>query len=256
MQSIIIQNFTDYEVIVCDGGSSDKTLSIINSFIGKIKLRIDSRKDHGIYDAMNRGIEMSCGRYLYFMGSDDSFYDGDVLAKVNKNLDSNAHFVYGNVIMCRNKSVYDGKFSKYKLLHKNICHQSIFFRRDVFLICGKYEIDYKLLADHVFNLKAFSNDHLSWHYVDMIVAFYAANGLSARSVDEVFNANRENLIKEYFGTEYHEIFLETSTLINRNNYLEKRKRGFSKKILSSLKKRFRRCSRQHDCPTSHVNQTP
>ena len=61
-----------YEVVIVDGKSTDETLTIVESFTQKIpQLRWISEKDKGIYDAMNKGIALAHGKFLYFLGADD-----------------------------------------------------------------------------------------------------------------------------------------------------------------------------------------
>ena len=79
--SVLAQDYTDYELIVVDGKSSDcTTLGILEKYAKKIICI--SEKDDGIYDAMNKGVELARGKWFYFIGADDYFYDSAVLNRI------------------------------------------------------------------------------------------------------------------------------------------------------------------------------
>ncbi len=77
LKSISEQSFDSYEIIVIDGNSSDGTKMFLK--VVSDSIRALSEPDKGIYDAMNKGIKLAHGQWLYFMGVDDRFYDNDVL---------------------------------------------------------------------------------------------------------------------------------------------------------------------------------
>ena len=80
LESILTQSFNDFEVVIMDNCSTDGTIKLIENYSAVDKrIQFYSEKDYGIYDAMNKGIKNAKGEWLFFMGSDDSFYDQDVL---------------------------------------------------------------------------------------------------------------------------------------------------------------------------------
>ena len=162
-----------------DGGSQDQTVETIQDITkGDSRVRIFSGKDRGIYDAMNKGIKCAEGRWLYFLGSDDCLTGSNILSQVAMELsDESCHLLYGNVWM--NKRVYDGVFSMDKLLRKNISHQGIFYRADVFEIVGNYRIDFRLHADWDFNIRCFLEHQLVVRYVSIVIASFAQGGVSS-----------------------------------------------------------------------------
>ncbi len=75
LQSVCQQRFTNYEIIIVDGLSTDDTLEKVNVFYNKYgseRIIVKSEKDDGIYDAMNKDY-MARGEFVYFMGSDDVY---------------------------------------------------------------------------------------------------------------------------------------------------------------------------------------
>lgn len=180
IKSLINQNYTNFEILIIDGLSNDKTLEIANSFNDN-RIKIYSEKDSGIYDAMNKGIAKSIGEWLIFLGSDDSLHDNFVLNKINIALENeNYDVLYGNVISPRFTGVYDGEFDNNKILTKNICHQAIFFRKSVFLKVGRFNTKYKAQADWDHNMRWFFSDQIRHKYFDIIVSNYSDGGFSSQ----------------------------------------------------------------------------
>ena len=82
IESIVGQEFHDWELLVMDGMSRDGTLEIVRQYSSKdSRIRVYSEPDNGIYDAMNKGIDKSQGEWLYFMGSDDSLFIIEICAE-------------------------------------------------------------------------------------------------------------------------------------------------------------------------------
>jgi glycosyltransferase involved in cell wall biosynthesis len=204
---ILAQKCADYEVIIIDGSSIDGTQEIIKGYEKKFdgRLRWISELDKGIYDAMNKGIDMARGEWIYFLGSDDVLCSNDVLEKISNEIgESNPDVIYGNVAWGNTGKIYDGKFSALKLMQENICHQSIFFKKRLFDKFGKYDTKYKVLADHIFNMQWFNDESVRRKYVDLTIAKYNVDGQSSVSCapDEEFTKDRDKIIGKYFPKEY------------------------------------------------------
>jgi glycosyltransferase involved in cell wall biosynthesis len=180
--SLCAQQFTAFEVLVVDGGSKDNTLAILEEFAAKDKrIRFISEPDKGIYDAMNKGVRLAAGEWLYFLGSDDKLYNDSVLATVAEVLQkTTANLVYGDVLMGNQKQRYDGPFTYEKLLSKNISHQAIFYQRKVFGLVGEYNISYKAHADWAYNIRCFNTAAVRVEYMNVLVAFFGTGGISSQ----------------------------------------------------------------------------
>jgi len=206
VESFLSQTFGDFEILLIDGLSSDNTMQLILQYAAKDgRIRFISEKDSGVYDAMNKGIDISKGTWLYFIGSDDTIYDNSTLQQVhNACIKSEADVLYGNVFIdgdtswAKHGTVYDGSFDFGKLISKNICHQSIFYKAQFIKQEGlKYNNNYRLLADWDFNLKCFANTR--FEYLNLIIANFFAGGLSTRSnLDKNFSADFAKNIQTYF----------------------------------------------------------
>ena len=194
--SVLNQDEELYEYIIIDGNSYDNTLSIVRKY--EHKIRWISEKDHGVYDALNKGITYARGKYLYFLGSGDLLCEG-VLSKISKELQPEYHLLYGYVFNKATKKYYGGKFNKYTLAIKNICHQAIFYKRDIFELIGLYDLKYSVLSDYALNLKCFGHKTLKIKYVPVCIALYEGSGLSTTTYDYRFDKDKRKLILESLG---------------------------------------------------------
>ncbi|BDX30452.1 PGL/p-HBAD biosynthesis glycosyltransferase [Mycobacterium antarcticum] len=192
LDSIGSQSCRDFELLMIDGGSSDATLDIANSYVAAFdgRLVIHSESDEGAYDAMNNGVAKARGAWTFFLGGDDTLYAPETLAKVADlmgELGSGVDLLYGDVILRSNSSRYAGVFDLDRLqFHQNICHQAIFYRRELFATIGPFNLRYPIWADWDFNIRCFSNPALSIRYMDLVIAnFNDVTGLS-QVADEEF----------------------------------------------------------------------
>lgn len=191
LQSIAAQGWRDYEVIVSDGASSDGTLDVAAGFTAALAaLVLDSRPDTGVYDAINRGIQRARGEWVLILGSDDRLHADDTLACLAPQLQAaTVDVVYGDVrMMAANTNGvaagarYAGEVPLERLVARNICQQAICYRRALFDALGGFDLRYRLHADWAFNLRAAVRGPMQW--VDLVVADYAATGMSAAQGDD------------------------------------------------------------------------
>lgn len=180
LASVLGQTFGDFEILVIDGCSDDNTLSIAERTAEEsYKVRWISEKDSGIYDAMNKGVNLAKGEWLFFLGSDDVFFDDTVLSEIKNAIDlaPKTRFIYGDVFTSAGYVQKFDHFSFPKLTEKNICHQAIFYHASLFRDLH-YDISLRLLADWDFNLKVFREQN-SPTYINRVIAVYNLNGGSA-----------------------------------------------------------------------------
>ncbi|MBC7992745.1 MAG: glycosyltransferase [Rhizobacter sp.] len=206
LRSLSEQTFVDFEVIVSDGASSDGTLGVAEKFAGALAhLQIDSRPDTGVYDAINRGVRLSSGQWFMVLGSDDRLHSRDTLAAVAQELlaAGPVQMVYGDVcMMAPNRSGippggrFAGPMPLSRLFSSNICQQSVFYRRKLFDRLGGFNERYRLYADWDFNIRAAFEAPTQW--IDLVVADYAATGMSASAVDQSFIDDMHELILREF----------------------------------------------------------
>jgi glycosyltransferase involved in cell wall biosynthesis len=182
LDSLVSQEFGDWEAWIIDGVSKDGTMDIIHEYAaGNNRIHFISEPDQGIYDAMNKGVRLATGQWIYFLGSDDHLYDPGVLGSFGEDLtDNNLDLVYGNIVTDRNSRPYDGEFTMEKLLRNNISHQAIFYRRNIFDKFGSFNTRYKSFADWDLNIRCFSDPGIRTKYRDRIIAEFGLHGVSRR----------------------------------------------------------------------------
>ncbi len=205
IESILLQSINDIEILIMDGLSSDNTLHIVHEYQNKhSNIVVHSEKDGGVYDAMNKGIELAKGEWLYFMGSDDTLYENKTLEKginfINK---FNPKVIYGNVKIVGNTgwakdgAIYDGKFDTLKLLNKNISHQAIFYNTKFIKECvGIFNKDYAVCSDWDFNLRCWAKTE--FYFYDIVIANFFSGGLSTNGSDSRFEKEFISNIQKYF----------------------------------------------------------
>ena len=158
MESILMQTFKDIEYIVVDGASTDNTMEIVRSYEKRFggKMKYASEADKGLYDAMNKGIELATGDIIGILNSDDYYTAPDILEQVAQRLeDKSIDAVYGDL-----HYIYDDKPEKcvryysskwfrpsLMLLGYIPAHPTFYCRKELYQIYGKYNISYTIAAD-------------------------------------------------------------------------------------------------------------
>lgn len=185
----------ELELIIIDGLSKDKTVSIIQNYLPHIDYFV-SEKDRGIYDAMNKGIRVATGEFIYFLGADDKWI-GDYNS-IKSKLKLNNIVYYGNVILNPTNKIYDGEFNLFKFMNRNICHQSIFYPQEVFKKYT-YDVRYSMMADFVLNMKIWNDEEFKFNYIPDVVASYNIEGSSTNTLDRNFQRDAFKLVYSNFG---------------------------------------------------------
>ncbi len=179
LASLWAQSYPHYESIVVDGGSRDGTAELIcqEPRIAKYV----SEPDNGVYEAMNKGIKMASGAYVIFMNAGDEFFNPEVLARAAQVLKKHpaCRLLYGDACLVRE----DGSqhFREYfkPVTEENICHQSIFYARELFEAYGLYDTAFRIVADYDFNLRAIAGRGVEpCHFSYPVCRFYEG-GLSS-----------------------------------------------------------------------------
>ena len=202
MKSVLRQTYNDIEYIVVDGGSTDGTLDVIRNFEPRFggRMKWVSEKDHGIYDAMNKGIRMATGDIVGTLNSDDYYTSDDVLERmVSFWTDDKLDAVYGDIHFIRDG--HTDKCSRYyssRHFHPRWlrfgfmpAHPSFYCRREVYEKAGLYKTDYPIVADYEMMVRLFHRHQLKARYIPMDFVTMRTGGTSTRNVQ-----SRMQLIKD------------------------------------------------------------
>jgi glycosyltransferase involved in cell wall biosynthesis len=220
LRSVINQSYPSLEHIVVDGGSEDGTLELLRSYNATNGLIFISEPDSGIYDAMNKGIALATGEWVFFLGSDDVFLDDGIIDKIFNGNSSDAEIVYGNVKYLHSGKIYDGPFDHEKISQKNICHQSIFFNYNVFERLGNFNLKYKIYADFEFNLRWMGANTKSL-YIDETIVLYNEKGISGHIIDTLFVDDFDDLLIEnniISTRSFYKLKLKHQMILNSNRF--------------------------------------
>ena len=193
LRSVLERKASFCEMVVIDGGSTDGTLQILDQYRDCLAVCI-SESDRGVYDAMNKAVSMATGRWIYFLGSDDTLRQ--CLDEVATYLKDDRTIYYGDVFRTGSQTYYGGPFGAWKLLRKNICHQAIFYPRAAFDE-HRFELRYPVLADWEFNLRCFADRRFHFEHIPLIIANYNdATGLSSMRNDPNFAFDQNMIVRE------------------------------------------------------------
>jgi glycosyltransferase involved in cell wall biosynthesis len=189
VNSILRQNYKNYEILVIDGRSNDGTVEFLRKNSNKINFI--SKKDKGIYFAMNKGVKLAKSKWIIFLNSGDIFSSSKVLQNFIKNKDiDNAEIVYGDTIV-KNK-LFDrfllGKKFSTISTKMPFCHQSVFVKTEI-LKKKLFNTKYKIAADFDFFYKLFKKNK-KFYYLDSAISKTITGGISDRK--------RFSCLLEYF----------------------------------------------------------
>lgn len=202
LDSIARQTFRSVEVVLSDGGSSDQTVEFVLAELARsaVDVAVIISPGSSVYGAINLGIKIARGEWLYVLGSDDQLYDELVLQTVARRLRATAaDVVYGDAWFERSPGfLYGGPFWLNRFNVSNICHQSIFYRAGAVKRLGViYNEKYRILADWDYNIKLFSR--LRFEHLSLPIARYACYGLSDSELDISFLSDLQANMIDYFG---------------------------------------------------------
>ena len=197
VKSIINQCYKNKEIIIVDGNSVDGTVQEIKKLKNKFS-KIIIKKDKGIYDAMNRGIRISSGKWILFLNSGDIFNNRKVLSNIFRNQLFNKDIIFGNTLVKNNniRRFVEGKNFTKNTIVMPFCHQSTMVKTDI-LKKNQFSLKYKYSSDFNFFFKCFEKK-IKFYKLNQIIAHVRANGVSDKNRQKVYNENIQILKKNNF----------------------------------------------------------
>jgi glycosyltransferase involved in cell wall biosynthesis len=230
--SVVSQTYKNFEFIIIDGSSKDNSLDIINRYKEQINFWV-SENDNGIYQAMNKGINIAKGSYLLFLNSGDILNGKYALETFINDKNCNGDIIYGNYKFDKGEKKYPENLTPLHFFKSSLPHQSSLIKKELFSSFGLYNEDFKIVSDKAFFIKCFLSNNVQFSYVDFALSIADLSGISNTNFELVKKEN-DLILKKYFDSFYKDYvqFLKTQ---KRNKELE----SISlKKIILWLRRKF------------------
>jgi glycosyltransferase involved in cell wall biosynthesis len=180
IDSVMAQHHKDLELIVIDGNSSDGSKDIIASYNDKITYSV-SEADKGIYDAQNKGILKTTGKYLLFLNSGDVLSNPNTLSSIAPQLKDKS-FYYGNLILERSGTLEEHiapeKVDMDFMLNSTFWHPCVFIKADLFKNFGVYNTEFKIAGDYEFFIRCLLKPEVTSEHINEFVSVFDSNGVS------------------------------------------------------------------------------
>lgn len=221
IKSVLAQTYKDFEYLIVDGASTDGTQQLLKKYSKNKQIKIICESDQGLYDAMNKGVRSSRGKYIIFMNAGDIFASADVLNKVSELCRNTPGLYYGVA-----KAVYpNGNIRSNRIFvrkHRNILydlfegrmpnHQSMIASRACFEN-NLFSLEYSICSDFEWFAKCIKKG-IKVVPMDLCVACFEIGGRSSRPI----SANRateetEKILLHVFPIRYR--FFQ----LNMNSYV-------------------------------------
>lgn len=190
LQSAREQSYRDFEHLIVDGASTDRTLDVVRQF-GDLPLVIHSELDKGIYDAMNKAVRLARGDILFFLNADDALLDGQVLERVAAAFDADPEleFLWGDVVSAfedgRRLTLSYAYIDPETLIYGSLCHQGVFAHKRLFERFGNFDLQYRLCADFDWFLRVMRGG-AKFRYLDLDVSVFTRGGAHEKSLARMY----------------------------------------------------------------------
>ena len=199
IKSVISQDYSDVEYIIVDGASTDGTLGVINRYKENIKAVV-SESDKGMYDAMNKGIQMSSGDVIGILNSDDVYKDSNVLSLVINSFEQNIDAVYGDIEYVDridlNKRLRYWPAGEYKLNSFKWGwmppHPGFFIKKSKYVQFGLYLLGLGSSADYELMLRMVVKHQIKLNYIPKVITKMRMGGVSNQSFKNRLKANKND----------------------------------------------------------------
>ena len=202
LDSVAAQTYPAVEHIVIDGASTDETVAIVRHR-GQRVARLISEPDHGIYDAMNKGLALATGDWVGFLNADDMFAHRDVIASIAgaAHRDPAADAVYGDIVYvkadCPDRVLRywrSGEFTRSKLRFGWMPpHPTFYVRAAKLAEIGHFDDQLRIAADYDFVLRSLARPQARAVYVHDVLVRMRAGGISNRSISSMIRKSQEDL---------------------------------------------------------------
>lgn len=199
IESVLSQQNIDLEYVIIDGGSTDETISIIESYGDKIHY-FKSEPDNGIYDGMNKGVAATTGDIVGILNADDFYLDENVLSKIVKQFHPEIQACYADLVYVDQfdtdkitRTWESGNYTK-DAFKKGWMppHPTFFVRKEVYEKYGSYSLELRSAADYELMLRVLHKHDISVAYLNEVIVKMRTGGASNSSFKNRLKANKED----------------------------------------------------------------
>ena len=200
LDSALAQDHPDTELIVIDGASTDGTLAVIQRYAGSLS-HVVSAPDHGIYDALNKGLRLATGDIVGFLHSDDRYADDRVLSRIDTALaDPGIDACYGDLCYVSQENTdrvvrlwRSGEYHRQRLAWGWMPpHPTFYARRAIYERLGGFDLDYQIAADYDCLLRFLGAGQITCAYIPAVLVHMRLGGVSNRSLGKILQKSRED----------------------------------------------------------------
>lgn len=236
--SVFNQINKNFEYIVIDGGSTDGSKEIIESYHKDLDYWV-SEPDNGIYHAMNKGIKVATGDFLVFMNSGDVFYNETIIDTIVNELNKTDGIVYGDVLLkneitgYQNIQIHPEKLTFKYFYQQTICQQACVIKKSLFDSVFYFNEKYKIVSDWEFLMVAIFINKVSVRKIPFVLAVFDCSGISSNERMRIIaSKEREEVLECYFSLfkDDYKRLLSHSSLKSEQLLLIQKSKFFSKLV--------------------------
>ena len=200
INSVITQSYKNIEYIIIDGNSKDETKNIIKKFSDNIDIFI-TEDDYGIYDAINKGINICTGDIVGLLHSDDMLHDIDVVSRIVNSFKNGTDCVFADSYFIDPSSNKKSRFYSSKNFTNWMfrfglmpSHPTIYFNTQVIKSKPLYNLDFKIASDFDLLLRHFIKYKIKSIYINDVWVVMREGGISTRGLKSKMIITNEILI--------------------------------------------------------------
>ncbi len=205
IENILSQTYHNIELIIIDGGSKDGTLDIIRKYNDKISYWV-SEKDNGLYHAMDKGLQLASGDYVWYINSGDLIFDNTTTEKIFSENPTDADIYYGDTLYVNGN--YEPIGLRNEITNKKlpaqlsvdsfqfgmvICHQAFIMKRS---LAARYDLQYKYVSDYDWEIACTKNAKTAIH-TNQVLAKFLTEGFSTKHRKASVKEKRKVMLKHW-----------------------------------------------------------
>lgn len=200
LASVARQSYTNREHVIVDGASTDGTIAVIEQHMAQIA-SFKSERDKGIYDALNKGIQLATGDVVGFLHADDLYASDDTLSKFARAFDDpTVCAVYGDLeyVSQQDTTKVIRRWQSKPFNQRDLgwgwmpAHPTLYVRRDWYTKIGGFDISYRIAADYLSILKLFTQPEFKTVYIPEVLVTMRLGGASNKSIRSIIKKSKED----------------------------------------------------------------